>query len=145
MTFYENFKRQHHIRFCNLGVTVYLFSACFNQKACLTHKYTGREIFVSLLSVLFINVTALLTTYVCIEYSTLYRTTTSVTRSSKFFVGVRKPFAWMGLIFGLVVFFELIIHFRRRYGTNEVITLSTAQFNRHCVEDHMELVLMTVR
>jgi hypothetical protein len=45
----------------------------------------------------------------------------------------------MGLIFGLVVYFELIIHFRRRYDTNEVITISTAQFNRRCMDDHMEL------
>jgi hypothetical protein len=77
--------------------------------------------------------------YVCTEYRILYGTTTSVVTGTKFFVGINKPYAWMGLIFGLVIYFELIIHFRRKYDTNEVITVSTAQVNMCCVKDHMEL------
>ena len=70
----------------------------------------------------------------------LYATATSVTKkNSTVFVGICKPFAWMGRIFGLNICFELIIHFRRRYDTNEVITVSTALFNRRCVEDCMDL------
>ena len=45
----------------------------------------------------------------------------------------------MGFIFGFGICFKLIIHFRRRYDTNELITVSTALFNRHCVEDYMDL------
>jgi len=82
----------------------------------------------------------LLSIYVCTEYSMLYGTATSVTKKkSTVFVGIWKPFAWMGLIYGLGICFELIIHFRRRYDTNEVITVSTAQFNRLCLEDYMDL------
>jgi hypothetical protein len=60
-------------------------------------------------------------------------------KNSTVFVGICKPFAWMGLVFGLGIYFELIIHFRRRYDTNEVITVSTALFNRRCEEDYMDL------
>jgi hypothetical protein len=81
----------------------------------------------------------MLSIYVCTDYSVLYKTTTSVSRNSIIFVGNNKPSAWMGIIFGLVIYFELIIHFRQRYDTNEVIIVSIAQFNRRCVEDHMEL------
>jgi len=45
----------------------------------------------------------------------------------------------MGVIFALGICFELIIHFRRRYDTNEVITVTTALFNRRCVEEYMNL------